>query len=96
MHKIGKNLSFRPCIVLDWKNKSIKCNIIITCLKNSCRKLVRQTGATLVNQDAAAASSDIILIAVGRDYYDQLPFQLLKGKTLIDVSNNTEKRRGPQ
>ncbi|KAB7495650.1 Metalloreductase STEAP4, partial [Armadillidium nasatum] len=27
-------------------------------------KLVRQTGAILVNQDAAAASSDIVLIAL--------------------------------
>lgn len=60
------------------------------------RTLVRQTGATLTAQDVAIEEAGTVVVAVGRDHYDHLPLSLLQGKILIDVSNNTERRKGPQ
>ena len=57
---------------------------------------MRQTGALLSSQDAAVAEAGMVVVAVGRDHYDHLPLSLLQGKILIDVSNNTEQRKGPQ
>ena len=58
--------------------------------------MVRVTGAILLSQEVAIASSKVIIIAVGRDHYDHLPATQFRGKILIDVSNNTTKRKGPQ
>lgn len=57
---------------------------------------MRQTGATLTAQEAAIEEAGVVVVAVGRDHYDHLPLSLLQGKILIDVSNNTERRKGPQ
>ena len=58
--------------------------------------MVKKSGAILVGQDEAAAASEMIVVAVGRDHYDSLPTNRLRNKILIDVANNTEIRRGPQ
>ncbi|KAG0726735.1 Metalloreductase STEAP3 [Chionoecetes opilio] len=57
--------------------------------------MVRQTGATLTGQEGAVADAAVVVVAVGRDHYDHLPIALLQGKVLVDVSNNTERRKGP-
>lgn len=57
---------------------------------------MRQTGATLTAQEAAIEEASVVVVAVGRDHYDHLPLSLLQRKILIDVSNNTERRKGPQ
>lgn len=61
-----------------------------------CREMVKKTGAILLHQDEALAASYMVVVAVGRDHYDNLPTARLRGKILIDVANNTEVRRGPQ
>ena len=58
--------------------------------------MVKQTGAMLLGQDEALAASNMVVIAVGRDHYENLPISKLRGKILIDVANNTEIRKGPQ
>ena len=58
--------------------------------------MVKQTGAMLLGQDEALSLSDVVVVAVGRDHYDNLPIRQLSGKILIDVANNTEIRKGPQ
>ncbi|KAK3852467.1 hypothetical protein Pcinc_040952 [Petrolisthes cinctipes] len=63
--------------------------------RNKIKQMVRDTGASLTTQESAIASCDVVIVAVGRDYYDYLPLQSLRAKILIDVSNNTEPRRGP-
>ncbi|XP_063865230.1 metalloreductase STEAP4-like [Scylla paramamosain] len=63
--------------------------------RSKIKTLVRQTGATLTGQDAAIEEAAMVVVAVGRDHYDHLPLSLLQGKILIDVSNNTERRKGP-
>ncbi|XP_071515118.1 metalloreductase STEAP4-like [Panulirus ornatus] len=63
--------------------------------RGKIKTLVRQTGATLTGQEAALAVAKVVIVAVGRDHYDFLPMTHLRDKILIDVSNNTERRRGP-
>ncbi|XP_066971542.1 metalloreductase STEAP4-like [Macrobrachium rosenbergii] len=63
--------------------------------RSKVKNLVRQTGATLTSQEVALSGAKLVIVAVGRDYYDYLPLTHLRGKIVIDVSNNTEKRRGP-
>lgn len=63
--------------------------------RSKLKFLVRQTGATLTSQEVALGAANVVIVAVGRDYYDYLPLSLLRGKLLIDVSNNTERRKGP-
>ncbi|KAK7072151.1 Metalloreductase steap3 [Halocaridina rubra] len=46
-------------------------------------------------QEMALSDAKIVVVAVGRDHYDYLPLLHLRGKILIDVSNNTERRKGP-
>ncbi|KAF2366324.1 Pyrroline-5-carboxylate reductase catalytic N-terminal [Trinorchestia longiramus] len=62
--------------------------------KETTIALVKQTGAILLHQDEALAASNMVVVAVGRDYYDDLPLARLKGKILIDVANNTQMRKG--
>lgn len=63
--------------------------------RSQVKNLVKQTGATLSTQEEALKAAKVVVVAVGRDHYDYLPISLLRNKVLIDVSNNTEKRRGP-
>ncbi|XP_042204668.1 metalloreductase STEAP4-like [Homarus americanus] len=63
--------------------------------RSKIKNLVRQTGAVLAAQEVALAAAKMVVVAVGRDHYDYLPITNLRGKILIDVSNNTERRRGP-
>lgn len=56
--------------------------------------LVTKVGAHPVSQDEAIDASDIIVIAVPRDFYEDLPVKKLSGKVLVDVSNrNTVARK---
>lgn len=63
--------------------------------RQTTQTMVKQTGAILMGQDEALSCSNMVVIAVGRDHYDNLPLAALKGKILIDVANNTEIRKGP-
>ncbi|CAL4075938.1 unnamed protein product, partial [Meganyctiphanes norvegica] len=64
--------------------------------KQRVKQLVQKTGAILTGQETALAQDACaVVIAVGRDHYDYLPLQNLHDRVLIDVSNNTKKRKGP-
>merc|ERR1711997_248709 len=53
------------------------------------RELVLKTGAKLTSVEEAirASQSNIVILAVPKDFYEKQPIQLLEGKVVIDVSN---------
>ena len=52
-----------------------------------CRTLVDKIGAKLATTEEAIKSSNIIVMAVPKNFYERQPLHLLEGKTVIDVSN---------
>jgi len=54
---------------------------------NRNRTLVEKIGAKLVTTEEAIKSSNIIVMAVPKNFYERQPLHLLEGKTVIDVSN---------
>ena len=52
-----------------------------------CRTLVDRIGAKLATTEEAIKSSNIIVMAVPKNFYERQPLHLLEGKTVIDVSN---------
>ncbi len=57
-----------------------------------CRKLVSQTGAHSRFQDEAIDASDLVIVAVPKDFYTSLPADALAGKIVVDVSNRNSVR----
>ena len=55
--------------------------------------LVSKIGANPRFQDEAIRSSDIVVVAIHKDFYPDLPKKLLAGKILIDVSNRSTVQR---
>ena len=55
----------------------------------SCRPLVEKIGARLMRTEEAIMASNIIVMAVPKDCYDQQPLELLDGKIVIDCSNRS-------
>ena len=59
--------------------------------ENLCifRELVLKTGAKLTSVEEAirASQSNIVILAVPKDFYEKQPIHLLEGKVVIDVSN---------
>merc|ERR1711997_540544 len=53
------------------------------------RELVLKTGAKLTSVEEAirASQSNIVILAVPKDFYEKQPIHLLEGKVVIDVSN---------
>ncbi|KAF2359017.1 Ferric reductase transmembrane component-like domain [Trinorchestia longiramus] len=56
------------------------------------KMLESKPGTSLVSQEEAIASSNVLVVAVGGDHYSKLPVLALKGKILIDVANRTRPR----
>lgn len=56
------------------------------------------SGAEVLSYSEAAQKSDIIIIAIHRDHYDLLTAlaEVLRGKILVDVSNNLKKQQYPE
>merc|ERR1711884_81167 len=54
---------------------------------NRNRTLVEKIGAKLVTTEEAIRSSNIIVMAVPKNFYERQPLHLLEGKTVVDVSN---------
>jgi len=52
--------------------------------------LIEATGARMTSQVEAIASSQLVVVAVARDFYDTLPLHALQNKVLIDVSNGSD------
>ena len=48
-----------------------------------------KTGAKLTSVEEAirASQSNIVILAVPKDFYEKQPFHFLEGKVVIDVSN---------
>ncbi len=44
-------------------------------------------------QDEAVKSSDLVVVAVPKEYYNTLPLDSFDGKTIIDVSNRNSVKR---
>jgi predicted dinucleotide-binding enzyme len=57
------------------------------------RQLVSKTGALSRYQAEAISSSNIIVIAVPKDFYTSLPADALAGKIVVDVSNRSTSHR---
>ena len=57
--------------------------------KSIFRELVLKTGAKLTSVEEAirASQSNIVILAVPKDFYEKQPIHLLEGKVVIDVSN---------
>ena len=57
--------------------------------KSIFRELVLKTGAKLTSVEEAirASQSNIVILAVPKDFYKKQPIHLLEGKVVIDVSN---------
>ena len=57
--------------------------------KSISRELVLKTGAKLTSVEEAirASQSNIVILAVPKDFYEKQPIHLLEGKVVIDVSN---------
>merc|ERR1711973_428185 len=55
------------------------------------RELVTKTGAKLLStEDALATStSNIVILAVPKDFYERQPLKALEGKVVVDVSNRS-------
>lgn len=57
-------------------------------------ELVEKVGANPRFQDEAIRSSNVVIVAVPKHFYEDLPTKLLAGKTVVDVSNrNTVQRK---
>lgn len=56
------------------------------------------SGAEVLGYSEAAQKSDIIIIAIHREHYDLLPAltEVLRGKILVDVSNNLKIHQYPE
>jgi len=55
------------------------------------RELVTKTGAKLLSTEEAisASNSNIVILAVPKDYYERQPLKALEGKVVVDVSNRS-------
>ena len=53
------------------------------------RYLVDKIGANLMKTEEAIQISDIIVMAIPKDFYKEQPLHLLEGKTVIDCSNRS-------
>merc|ERR1712193_245264 len=55
------------------------------------RELVSKTGAKLLSTEEALATStsNIVILAVPKDYYERQPLKALEGKVVVDVSNRS-------
>ena len=64
-------------------------NLSINGGKSIFRELVLKTGAKLTSVEEAirASQSNIVILAVPKDFYEKQPIHLLEGKVVIDVSN---------
>lgn len=51
------------------------------------RELVGRIGAKLTSVEDALKSSNIVILAVPKDFYEKQPLHLLEGKVIVDVSN---------
>jgi len=51
------------------------------------RELVSKVGAKLTSIESALKQSNIVVLAVPKDFYDKQPLHLFEGKVVIDVSN---------
>jgi len=60
----------------------------------SFREFIESVGAELTTISEAITSSDLVIVAIPKDFYNTLPAELLVGKTVVDVSNrNTVHRK---
>lgn len=57
------------------------------------RELVTKIGANPRFHDEAIRSSDIVIVAVPKDFYVDLPLDLFEGKVVVDVSNRNSVAR---
>jgi len=55
------------------------------------RELVAKTGAKLLSTEEALATStsNIVILAVPKDFYERQPLKALEGKVVVDVSNRS-------
>merc|ERR1711997_1001037 len=55
------------------------------------RDLVTKTGAKLLSTEEAisASNSNIVILAVPKDFYERQPLKALEGKVVVDVSNRS-------
>ena len=50
---------------------------------------MEKIGAKLIKTEEAIKSSNIIVMAIPKDFYKEQPLHLLEGKTVIDCSNRS-------
>ena len=50
------------------------------------------TGAHSRFQDEAISASDLVIVAVPKDFYTSLPVESFAGKIVVDVSNRSTTR----
>lgn len=62
------------------------------------RELVEKIGAKLTSVEDAVkeSNSNIVILAVPKDFYDKQPLHLLEGKYVVDVSNRSSMYRKDQ
>ena len=60
------------------------------------RELVTKIGAHPRFHDEAIRSSDLVIVAIPKDFYRDLPLDLLAGKIVVDVSNRNSTARKSQ
>ena len=53
--------------------------------------MVTKTGAKLLSTEEAisASNSNIVILAVPKDFYERQPLKALEGKVVVDVSNRS-------
>jgi len=57
------------------------------------RALVKKVGGRSTNQASALECSNLVIAAVPKEYYRDLPVNLLVGKLVVDVSNRNSIKR---
>ena len=72
----------------------IKLNYVRCLISNHFdRNLVEKFGAFLVKVDEALKHSNLVVLAIPKDFYKKLDTHLFEGKTIIDVSNRSSVQR---
>jgi predicted dinucleotide-binding enzyme len=60
---------------------------------NFSREFIESVGAHLTTVEDAVVGSDLVVVAIPKDFYVSLPVDLLSGKVVIDVSNRNSVHR---
>ena len=60
---------------------------------NFDRNLVEKFGASIVKIDEALQHSNLVVLAIPKDFYIKLDYHLFEGKIVIDVSNRLSVQR---